>query len=116
MAINVCLYSYKIRGEFLQKSTYLYSGGVDIKLLEDSESLLKQLVGNGNVGDVWSIIVIKSGNVFHDTCWICLYSCQYQQILKVPVVAEDGVFQDNFLQKLDELVGQVGSHEGTDRG
>ena len=32
------------------------------------------------------------------------------------MVAEDGVFQDDFLQKLNELVGQVGSHEGTDRG
>ena len=32
------------------------------------------------------------------------------------MVAEDGIFQNDFLQKLDELVGQVGSHEGTDRG
>ena len=31
-----------------------------------------------------------------------------------PVVAKDGCFQHNLLQKLDELIGQVSSHKGLD--
>ena len=32
--------------------------------------------------------------------------------MTIPVVAEDGVVEDNLLQQLDELVGEIGGHEG----
>ena len=32
-----------------------------------------------------------------------------------PVIREDGVLQHNLLEQLDELVGQIGGHEGLHR-
>lgn len=40
----------------------------------------------------------------------CLTSCKPA----VPVLAEDRVIEDNLLQQLNQLVGQVCSHEGLD--
>ena len=98
----------------MTKETHLNSGCVNVKLLEDSESFLEQLVGDGNVSDIGCIVVIEPGDVFHYSGRVCLYSRQDQQVLQVSVIAEYGIFQNDLLQQLDELVRQVGCHECSD--
>ena len=38
--------------------------------------------------------------------------CSTDQSIVTPVFRENGAFQNNLLKQLDELIGQVGSHEG----
>lgn len=37
---------------------HLYGGGVDIKLLENGKRFLKELVADGDISDVWSVVVV----------------------------------------------------------
>lgn len=62
---------------------YLYSGGVDIKLLENGKRFFKELVADGNISNVWSIIVVQPVNVLHHTSTVCLDGRQNEQVLEV---------------------------------
>lgn len=122
--------------------TDLHSRGVDIKLPEDGEGLLEELVADGDVCDVRGVVVIQTVDVLHDACPVGFDGRQDKKVLEVserkhedcenlgkhpaifsemtgnyshsPVLAEDGVIQDDLLQQLDQLIGEVGSHEGLD--
>ena len=63
--------------------SHLHSGCVDVKLLEDSECLLEELVADGDVGDVWGVIIIQAVDVLHHTGTVRLYGRQDQQVLQV---------------------------------
>lgn len=62
---------------------YLHGRGVDVKLPEDGEGLLKELIANSNVGNVRGIIVVQAVNVLHDTSAVCFDGGQDEQVLKV---------------------------------
>ena len=61
----------------------LHSGGVDVKLLEDGEGLLEELIADGDVGDVRRVIVIQPVDVLHHARAVGLDRRQNQQILEV---------------------------------
>lgn len=66
-----------------QSLTDLHSRGVDIKLSEDGEGFLKELVADGDVCDVWGIVVIQAVDVLHDTCPVGFDGRQDQKVLEV---------------------------------
>lgn len=65
-------------------AAYLYGRGVDIKLLEDGESLLVELAADCDVGNVWSVVVIEACDVVHHAGVVSLDGGQDQQVLQVP--------------------------------
>ena len=97
-----------------KRNRYLDSRSVDIELFEDGESFLVELIGNGDVGDVGGVIVIQTVDVLHDAAAVGFDGRQDEQVLQIAVVAEDGAVEDNLLEELDELVGQIGRHESFD--
>ena len=66
-----------------QGSSNLHGRSVDVKLPEDSKGLLEELVADGNVGNVWGIIVVQAVDVLHHTGPVCLDGRQDQQVLQV---------------------------------
>lgn len=64
---------------------YLNSRGVDIKLLEDGESLLIEFIADSNVSDVRSIVVIQAVDILHHSSAVCFNGCQNQKVLQVSV-------------------------------
>lgn len=62
------------------KQTYLNSRSVDIKLLENSESLFIEFIVDRNVRDVGRVVVVEAVYVFHDACAVGLYSCKINQL------------------------------------
>ncbi len=46
---------------------HLHCWCVHIELPEDRESLLEELIANGDVSDVWGIVVVETVDVLHDT-------------------------------------------------
>ena len=50
----------KYKGKISHKDIVLYLDGgcVDFELLEDGKSLLKELIIDGDVGNVWGVIVV----------------------------------------------------------
>lgn len=72
---------------FLQKGkpvTDLHCRRVDIKLPEDSKSLFKELIADGDVGNVRGIVVVQAVDVLHYTSAIGFDGRQDQKILQVP--------------------------------
>lgn len=65
-------------------ATDLHCRCVDIKLPEDGKSLLKELVADGNVGDVRGIVVVQAVDVLHDASAIGFNGRQDQKVLQVP--------------------------------
>ena len=63
--------------------SHLYGRGVDVKLFEDGEGLLEELIADGNVGDVRCVVVIQPVDVLHHACAVGLDRRQNQQILEV---------------------------------
>ena len=99
-----------------EEETYLDGRCVDIKLAEDGKGLLVQLVADGNVGNVGSVVVVQACDVLHDARAVGLDGGQDEQVLEVAVLGEQRVVKNDLLQELDEFVGQVGGHEGLDGG
>lgn len=62
---------------------HLNSRGVDVKLPENCEGLLKQLVTDGNICYVWGIVVVKAINVLHNTSSVSFNGRQNEQVLQV---------------------------------
>jgi hypothetical protein len=93
-------------------------GGLNVlsEFLVDAKSFIVKLilVLLGNLGELLTVIVIKSVDVVHDSALISLDGCQNQQVLKVSVVGESGVVENDSLEELDELVRELGSHESLD--
>lgn len=54
---------------------YLHCRGVDIKLPKDSKGLLEQLAADGNVGDVWGVVIVQAVDVFHDAGAVSFDGC-----------------------------------------
>ena len=50
----------------VELDAYLDGGGVDFELAEDGERLLVELAGDGDVGDVRSVVVVETVDVLHD--------------------------------------------------
>lgn len=65
----------------------MYSRCVDFKFLEDGKSFLIEFIGDGNVCNVWGVVVIQSVDVLHHTGAISFNGSQDQQVLKVPELA-----------------------------
>lgn len=115
---------------------HLHCWCVHIKLPEDRKSLLEELIANGDVSDVWGVIVVEAVDVLHDTSAVSFDGRQDQEVLqvpgtrimkkqmfnnfksfmeislcsvtarmKLPVFAENGVVQNNLLQKFNEFIG-----------
>ena len=61
----------------------LHSGGVDVKLLEDGEGLLKELIADGDVGDVGRVVVVQPVDVLHHAGAVRLDGRQDQEVLEV---------------------------------
>lgn len=64
--------------------SHLYGWGVDVKLLENGKGFLKELVADGDVSDVWGIIVVQPVDVLHHTSAVSLDGRQNEQVLEVP--------------------------------
>lgn len=62
---------------------YLYGRSVDIKLLKDGERLFKELVADGDVCDIRSIVVIQPVYVLHHAGAVGFDRRQNEQILEV---------------------------------
>lgn len=89
---------------------------VQLRLLEDDERLLVQLRADGDVCDVGHVEVGEAVDVVHHARLVRLDGGEDEQVLQVPVVGELRVLQHDLLEQLDQLVGQVGRHEGLDGG
>lgn len=62
---------------------HLHSRGVDIEFPKNSKGLLEQLVADRNVCNVWSIIVVQTVDVLHNTSPISFNGRQDEQVLEV---------------------------------
>jgi hypothetical protein len=81
-------------------------------LFIDQECLLVQpILAKSNLREVWTVVVIKSVDVVDDTCLVRLDGGQNQEVLEISVVAELRVVKHDFLEKLDELVGELCGNE-----
>ncbi len=63
---------------------HLHCWCVHIELPEDRESLLEELIANGDVSDVWGIVVVETVDVLHDTSAVSFDGRQDQEVLQVP--------------------------------
>lgn len=64
--------------------SYRYSRGVDVKLIEDSESFFEQFVLYSDVCNVRSVVVIQLIDVVHDAGTVSFDRGQDKQVLQVP--------------------------------
>lgn len=64
--------------------TDLHCRGVYIKLLEDGKGLLEELIANGNVSNIRSIIVVQSADVLHHTGTVSFDCCENKKVLQIP--------------------------------
>ncbi len=78
------------------------------------ESLLVETVVGSDLGNLLNVVAIKTVDVVHDLALVGADGSKEQQVLQAAVVAECRWLQDDLLEQLDELVRQVGSHEGLD--
>mmetsp|Transcript_10474 Transcript_10474/g.36145 ORF Transcript_10474/g.36145 Transcript_10474/m.36145 type:complete len:1393 (-) Transcript_10474:82-4260(-) len=100
------------RLEVLQKD--LHGGDVEVELLVDEEGLLEELGAHRNLSNGRAIEVVEPVDVVHHPGSVRLDGGQNQQVLQVGVATEGRVLEHNLLQQLDQLVWQVGGHEGLD--
>mmetsp|Transcript_29299 Transcript_29299/g.55358 ORF Transcript_29299/g.55358 Transcript_29299/m.55358 type:complete len:1135 (-) Transcript_29299:64-3468(-) len=102
-----------------QCALLLLGNAVDLgELLVDDEGLLVKhvLLSGGDLGNLRSVEVVQPVDVLHDLVLITLDSCQNKQVLQVLVVGELGSLQDDTVEELNELEGQLGGEEGLDGG
>lgn len=64
--------------------TDLHCRCVHIKLPEDGKSLFKELVADGDVGDVRGVVVVQAVDVLHYASAIGFDGRQDQKVLQVP--------------------------------
>ena len=84
---------------------------VEVKLLEDSKRFFVQLITRSNFTNLRAVERIESVDVIHDARRIRLDSGEDEQVLQVGIVAERTVLQHDLLQKFDEFVRHLSSHE-----
>mmetsp|Transcript_108987 Transcript_108987/g.351891 ORF Transcript_108987/g.351891 Transcript_108987/m.351891 type:complete len:1017 (-) Transcript_108987:616-3666(-) len=92
---------------------------VQVALLVDEEGLLVEAVrlSQRDLGDLGAVVAVQAVDVVHDPRLVGLDGREYEEVLQVPVLAEvGGLVEDDLLQELDELVGEVCGDEGLDRG
>ncbi len=70
---------------------------------------------DSNLSDSRAIEVVKAVDVVLDARLVSLDGGDDEQVLQVVVVGEGGVLQHDLLQELDQLVLELGLHEGLDR-
>lgn len=63
---------------------HLHCWCVHIELPEDCKSLLEEFIANGDVSDVWGIVVVEAVDVLHDTSAVSFDGRQDQEVLQVP--------------------------------
>ena len=86
----------------------LTSFGVDL------ECLFEKSVVNSNLGNLINVIARETLNVTRDLGLVCTDRREHQQILQAAVITECRWLQHNRLEQLNQLVGQVCSHERLD--
>lgn len=69
---------------YFRDKMYLHCWCVHIELPEDRKSLLEELIANGDVSDVWGVVVVEAVDVLHDTCAVSFDGRQDQEVLQVP--------------------------------
>jgi hypothetical protein len=86
------------------------------EFLVDAEGFVIELilVLLSNFGEFLTIIVIKSIDVVHHSALIGLNGCQNQQVLKISVISESGVVENNSLKQLNQLMWEFSGHESLD--
>mmetsp|Transcript_27243 Transcript_27243/g.69170 ORF Transcript_27243/g.69170 Transcript_27243/m.69170 type:complete len:886 (-) Transcript_27243:1919-4576(-) len=99
--------------------------GLVVKLLVDDEGLLKEALADADGRDVEAVELVEAVDVLHDAPLVLLgevprtrhlHGREDEQVLEVLVGGKLRVLpEDNLLEQLDELVGQVGRHERLDR-
>ena len=94
----------------------LDGGHVVVELLEDGEGLLKQTRSDGNIGNIRGVVVVEAVDVVHNACAVSLDGGQDEQVLEVAVASELVTLNDDLLEQLDQLVGEICSHESLDGG
>ena len=105
---------YQVKSNIHLHFLYLNGRRIDIKFLINSKGFLKELATNSNTCNIRSIIIIQTSDVLHNAGLISLYGGEYQKVLKVSVLREYRVLKDNLFEELNQLVGQIGTHEGLD--
>ncbi|KAI3480029.1 hypothetical protein L1887_57805 [Cichorium endivia] len=83
---------------------------------EDAEGLLVEAVVDGDLGDLLDIIAVEAVDIVHHLALVGADGGEQQEVLEAAVVAERRRLEDDLFEQLDELVRQVGGHEGLDGG
>lgn len=68
--------------------THLYCWCVHVKFPEDCESLFEELIADGDVSDIWGVVIVQAVDVLHDTSAVCFDGGQDQKVLQVPVTQD----------------------------
>lgn len=75
---------------------------------------LKESALNADGGNILGIVLVETVDVVHHAGSISAGCSDDEEILEGGIVAEVGVFKDDLLQKLDQFIGKLGSHESLD--
>lgn len=76
-------------------------------LLVDGQGLLIQTVLGGDLGNFIRIVVLQLVDVANDFALVSAHSREEQEVLQVAVLAEGGWFDNDFLQELNQLNGEI---------
>ena len=68
---------------------YLHCWGIDIKFPENGKCFFKELIADGDVGNIWGIIIIQAVNVLHNTGTVSLDCSEDEEVLQVPLRQKD---------------------------
>ena len=86
---------------------------VVFELPEDLIGFLEELRSDGDVGNVGGIEVVQTVDEAHHLLLAGLDCGQDQEILEIPILRKLRVgLQHDLLEEIDQLVGQIGSHQG----
>lgn len=80
-----------------QEDPHLHSGGVDIEFPKNSKGLLKQLIADGDVCDVWGVVVVQAVDVLHDTGAVSFDGSEDEQVLEVSETTQAAGVQRRFI-------------------
>ena len=88
--------------------------GMLLVLLVDRKRFLVQPVVSGNLRNFRAVVVLELVDVVDNLALVRTDRCQQHQVLEVAVLAEGRGLNDDLLQELDELDGQVSREECLD--